>query len=393
MMNLCSDPEEQRNLKLNECLLVTDRIREAGCSDRQGSGKLGSSKRNPNGDGGGTSTSLMPSSWDTPSARDLVTLPVQGPGSIPSETSTPLPGSARPPEKSSADRSPAPSVTPKEQTKYLKRRGETRKGHLRSDGRTRGFNSQRLLSSTAPEEEEAQLDQRPTEFSGSSHLPQVPQKSPPLLSGSELSSDATRKSVGSAVPSAEATKLTTREDLSYARAPASGARTTQKRQAAPAVRERPPPSLNAHPGSGPGAPSLLGEGTQGPSPIDYNLEIEADFPPDMVLDMQRSAAQKAHKTVIGRTLEGRASYKDLLDCLKLHLLAPFSTITLLTRGYFEILFEDEDGAIATRKLAAVEWSGWALSFSKYSTNFRPNEQGAELLLTHSIKVQFPDLHV
>ncbi|CAK9854806.1 unnamed protein product [Sphagnum jensenii] len=300
MMNLCSDPEEQRNLKLNECLLVTDRIREAGCSDRQGSGKLGSSKRNPNGDGGGTSTSLMPSSWDTPSARDLVTLPVQGPGSIPSETSTPLPGSARPPEKSSADRSPAPSVTPKEQTKYLKRRGETRKGHLRSDGRTRGFNSQRLLSSTAPEEEEAQLDQRPTEFSGSSHLPQVPQKSPPLLSGSELSSDATRKSVGSAVPSAEATKLTTREDLSYARAPASGARTTQKRQAAPAVRERPPPSLNAHPGSGPGAPSLLGEGTQGPSPIDYNLEIEADFPPDMVLDMQRSAAQKAHKTVQAR---------------------------------------------------------------------------------------------
>jgi hypothetical protein len=137
----------------------------------------------------------------------------------------------------------------------------------------------------------------------------------------------------------------------------------------------------------------LGEGTQGPSPIDYNLEIEADFPPDMVLDMQRSAAQKAHKTVIGRTLEGRASYKDLLDCLKLHLPAPFSTITLLTRGYFEILFEDEDGARATRKLAAVEWSGWALSFSKYSTNFRPNEQGAESLLTHSIKVQFPDLHV
>jgi hypothetical protein len=41
----------------------------------------------------------------------------------------------------------------------------------------------------------------------------------------------------------------------------------------------------------------------------------------------------------------------------------------------------------------VEWSGWALSFSKYSTNFRPNEQGAESLVTHSIKVQFPDLHV
>ncbi len=106
----------------------------------------------------------------------------------------------------------------------------------------------------------------------------------------------------------------------------------------------------------------------------------------MVLIMQRSAVQKAHKTVIGRTLGGRASYKDLLDCLKLHLPAPFSTITFLMSGYFEIFFEDEDGARATRKLAAVEWSGWALSFSKYSANFRPNEQGAESLLTHSIKV-------
>jgi hypothetical protein len=96
--------------------------------------------------------------------------------------------------------------------------------------------------------------------------------------------------------------------------------------------------------------------------------------------------------VIGRTLGGRASYKDLVDCFKLHLPTPFVTITLLTRGYFEILFEEEEGARATRKLAAVEWSGWALSFSKYSENFRPNKQGVENLLTHSIKVQFPDLH-
>jgi hypothetical protein len=113
----------------------------------------------------------------------------------------------------------------------------------------------------------------------------------------------------------------------------------------------------------------------------------------MVLDLKKCAAQRVRKTVIGRTLEGRASHKDLVDCLKLHLLAPFATITLLTRGYFEILFEDEEGAKATRKLAAVEWNGWALSFSKYSEKFRSNELGAEKLLTHSIKVQFPDLHV
>jgi hypothetical protein len=109
--------------------------------------------------------------------------------------------------------------------------------------------------------------------------------------------------------------------------------------------------------------------------------------------MQRSAAQKARKTIIGRTLGGRTSFKALHDCLKFHLPTPFSTITLLTRGYFEIFFEDEDGARATRKLAVVEWSTWALSFSKYSANFRLNEQGAEMLLTHSIKVQFPNFHI
>ncbi len=185
---------------------------------------------------------------------------------------------------------------------------------------------------------------------------------------------------GPAVPRTEASK-------------ASGAKESRKKQAAPPVRDPPIPSLNALPGSGSGLSPPSGEDNQGPSPVDYTLEIEAVFPQDMVQDLKKCEAQRARKTVIGRTLGGRASHKDLVDCLKLHLPAPFVTVTLLTRGYFEILFEDEEGAKATRKLAAVEWSGWALSFSKYSENFRPNELGAEKLLTHSIKVQFPDLNV
>jgi hypothetical protein len=168
---------------------------------------------------------------------------------------------------------------------------------------------------------------------------------------------------------------------------------TQRKQAAPLVREPPPTSLDALPGNGTGASSPSGEDTQGPSPVDYNLEIEATFPTAMVIELQKHAALKARKTVIGRTLAGRASFKDLHDCLRLHLPAPFSTFTLLTRGYFEILFEQEEVARATRKLGAVEWNGWALSFSRYSAFFRPNEHGAEMLLTHSVKVQFPDLHV
>jgi hypothetical protein len=95
--------------------------------------------------------------------------------------------------------------------------------------------------------------------------------------------------------------------------------------------------------------------------------------------------------VIGRTLGGRATFKTLHECLKLHLPVFFILVTLLTRGYFLILFENE-GAMATRKLTSVEWSGLSLSFSRYTPNFDASAQGAEALLTHTIKVQFPNLH-
>jgi hypothetical protein len=51
------------------------------------------------------------------------------------------------------------------------------------------------------------------------------------------------------------------------------------------VREPPHPSLNALPGNGSRISSPTGEDTQGPSPVDYTLEIEAVFLLDMVLDM------------------------------------------------------------------------------------------------------------
>jgi hypothetical protein len=122
------------------------------------------------------------------------------------------------------------------------------------------------------------------------------------------------------------------------------------------------------------------------------MEIVADFPTDLVVVMQESAAKKARRIVIHRTLGGRATFKALLDCLKLHLPTPFNSVSLLTRGYFEVLFENEKGAKATRRLAAVEWNEMGLSFSRYIPNFDSSSQGAEAQLTHTIKVQFLDLH-
>jgi hypothetical protein len=126
--------------------------------------------------------------------------------------------------------------------------------------------------------------------------------------------------------------------------------------------------------------------------VDYSLELEANFPKEMVIEMQGNAARKARRTIIGRTLGGRASFKALQECLKLHLPATFVSVMLLTRGFFLILFEDEEGATSTKKLATMEWNGLSLSFSRYNPNFDANAQGVEALLAHTIKVQFPNLH-
>jgi len=152
------------------------------------------------------------------------------------------------------------------------------------------------------------------------------------------------------------------------------------------------PTLIVHPGSGSGRTSPVGEETQGPLPVDYSLELEADFLKEMVIEMQGNAARKARRTVIRRTLGGRTSFKVLQESLKLHLPTTFISATLFTRGFFLILFKDEEGATSTRKLATVEWNGLSLSFSRYNPNFNANAQGAETLFTHTIKVQFPNLH-
>jgi hypothetical protein len=185
-----------------------------------------------------------------------------------------------------------------------------------------------------------------------------------------------------------------RNDLSAARAKAPKARNSQRKNSSNSVITPSPHSLIKQPGTGTGATSPNGEAAQGPSPspIDYSLEVEVDFPSDLVSTMKENAAKKVRRTVIGKTLGGRATLKSLLDCLKLHLPIPLVSITLLTRGYFEILFEEEEGAKATRRLTAVEWSGLSLSFSCYVPNFDVNTQGAEAQLTHAIKVQFPNLH-
>jgi hypothetical protein len=215
---------------------------------------------------------------------------------------------------------------------------------------------------------------------------------PPPPDKSDLSSASAGLGRSSETSEAAAARQSEKEDLSAARAKAPRMRGTQRKNSISSVTTPSLQTLIAQPGSGTGAAFPDGEASQGPSPVNYNLEIEANFPKELVLTMQENAAKKARRAIIGRTLGGRATFKTLLDCLKLHLPAPLVSIALLTRGYFEILFEDEEGAKATRHLMAVDWSGLCFSFSRYILNFDASSQGAKAQLTHAIKVQFPDLH-
>ncbi len=227
-----------------------------------------------------------------------------------------------------------------------------------------------------------QANKNTTELSERKHLSQVPPILSPFISDSVTFSDAAKKGARNMVPSVEPPEIPKAPEASKAL----NARNAQKKQTTPLAKDFPPSSPDALPGNGTGASSPSGEDTQDSSLVDYSLEIEAEFPPAMVIELPKNATLRACKMVIGRTLASRASLKDLQEVLRLHLSAPFLTVTLLTRGYFEVFFEKEEGARVARKLVVVEWSGWALSFSSYSCLFRPNEHGPEMLLTHSIKV-------
>jgi hypothetical protein len=146
---------------------------------------------------------------------------------------------------------------------------------MRSDGEMSDPSAQRLVLPEALDEEMVQANKRSIEFSERRRSDQVHQNSPPLLSGSVFFSEAIRRRIEHVAPTAEAPE-------------ASGARNTQANRTDPHAREILPQPLEVLPGNGAGASPPLGEDTQDPSPVDYSLEIEADFPAAMVIELQKT---------------------------------------------------------------------------------------------------------
>lgn len=226
---------------------------------------------------------------------------------------------------------------------------ESQASLLRSNGEPRGELLQWSPSTPAPLELASRILESSIEGTEGLRTHQVPPEGvSPLPRKSDFSSVSA--SLGRRSKTSDfvvVARQSEREDLSAARAKAPKKRGTQRKDSISLVTTPSLHTLITQPGHGSGVASPDGEAPQGPSPVHYKLEIEADFPKDLVLTMQENVAKKARRTVIGRTFGGRATFKTLLNCLKLHLPAPLVSITFLTRGYFKILFKDEEGAKAT----------------------------------------------
>jgi len=94
-----------------------------------------------------------------------------------------------------------------------------------------------------------------------------------------------------------------REDTSTAKAKdpneKNDRRASRKKPSTPTTAPLPNLTLIVHLGNEPRRISPTGEETQGPSPVDYSLELEAEFSKEMVIKMQGNTVRKAHRTVIG----------------------------------------------------------------------------------------------
>jgi len=85
------------------------------------------------------------------------------------------------------------------------------------------------------------------------------------------------------------------EDLSTAKVKASNSKHAQKRRTTTSTPAPSIPPLNTPPGNKLGIVFPLKEGPQGSSPMDNDLELDVDFPLDMVAKNARRSCQKGAK--------------------------------------------------------------------------------------------------
>jgi hypothetical protein len=359
-MNNHSEPEDLQISKLNEFFLVADRIRKAGRSTRQGFGKF---KSKPNPSGGDARFAVSISSGNSPFADGsltLITSSVQSSRETPPAQSNFLSGNLLSKEWKKEIQASEVLAVPSNPARCQALERIAQAISERSDGGAHEGNRQQSPPKRILSDISDQASSGVDEAAGRFPPPQVSSSQslfPPRFS--ESFSAYAGQGLEQKIRGAIAARPTKRDealaDRSKDPSEKSSKRTPRKDLSTSTTTPPTNPTLIVHSSSGLGRTSPVGEETQGPSLVDYIIELKADFAKDLVIEMQGNAARKARRTVIGRMMGGRASFKALQECLKLHLPATFVSVTLLTRGFFLIFFEDEEGATSTRKLATVEW--------------------------------------
>jgi hypothetical protein len=349
-MEICSDPYDQHISKLNETSVIAYRIRKARCGVHSGFGKF----KPRSGSGGGAKVFLPVSKEVLFGTNGSFVLPVQCSSETLAAPSTLLLESLLSKGKNTNAALEDPVAT--SDSKSCRSPGKSAQtATIQSDGESHEGNLQRSPLPICHREVSTQFAMGTAGAPGSFSQSQVlPKNFVPLPHISKLFSVAAGKGPSSEILGVATERREARGKLPATRKKDPSERTDSRRRSNTVSATPPNPALTTRPGNGPRTTAPTGVDPQGPSPIDYSMELEAEFPTYMVIEMQSNAAKKARRTVIGRTLGGRATFKALHECLKLHLPTSFSSTTLLTRGYFLILFENEEGAIATRKLTTVD---------------------------------------
>jgi len=388
-MEICSDSEDKQISKLNESSLIAYRIQKAGHGARLGFEKF---KSNKSSFGGGNGTKVFrPASKEASSATNRLSEPlVQDHCEVLLAPSSLIPESLLRKKGANASQAPMDPAALSKSGRLQAPSKDAKAATARSDGESHEGRPQRSPSLIRHRDVLSQFAKGAARTLDSSSQPQVlPKNSHSLLLPRliELYSKVAGQGLSSEILGATAARQVTREDLLVAEEKDSSGRSDSRedllvaeekdssgrsdsKRGSNTFKGTPPnPTPITRLGKGLGTIPPTGADPQGPSSMDYSLELEAEFPQDMVLKMQGNAAKKAHRTMIDRTLGGRATFKALHECLKLHLPTSFTSTMLLTRGYFLILFENEEGAIATRKLTTVDLSGLSLSFSRFSPDF------------------------
>jgi hypothetical protein len=111
---------------------------------------------------------------------------------------------------------------------------------------------------------------------------------PPLTSSPTCIADLSAISIGPGFGLGDLDAITTgqvAQDHSTAKTKASNSKLMQRRQLTTPASAPSTPPLIVPTGNGTGSTPPSGEEPQGLSPVDYELELEADFPPKMVLEL------------------------------------------------------------------------------------------------------------